>query len=147
MLHKAAMKAVLAIAAASTTNGATVTGNIDTLGFDRLNIDVFSTTADVVSNKFQTCKLSHSDTTDATNFSDLTAFVAGGTGGFTLANADTSAGYIVKFNVDTKKTKRYVKVSVSPRTTQTIGAIANLWCAEQTPTAASAANVNTLVEG
>ena len=147
MLHKAAMKAVLAIAAASTTNGATVTGTIDTLGFDRLNIDVFSTTADVVSNKFQTCKLSHSDTTDATNFSDLTAFVAGGAGGFTLANADTSSPYVVKFNVDTKKTKRYVKVSVSPRTTQTIGALANLSTAEQAPVAASAAGVNTLIEG
>ena len=140
-------KAVLAVTPTSTTNGATQTGNIDTMGFDHVTIDVFATTADVVSNKFQTCKISHSDTTDATNFSDITKFVAGGVGGFTLANADTSSPYIVKLNVDTLALKRYLKVSVSPRTTQTIGVLANLTKGEQSPVSASNANVNSLVEG
>lgn len=144
---KPATKAVLALAPASTTNGATQTATIDILGYDFLSLDVGATTADVVSNKFSVCKLSHSDTTDATNFSDITAFVAGGTGGFTLANANTSAAYLVKFNVDATALKRYVKVTVSPRTTQTIFATANLSRAEQVPTDATGANVNTLIEG
>lgn len=140
-------KAVLAISPASTTNGATQTGNIDTLGYDHVSIDVIATTADVVSNKFSVCKLSHSDTTNATDFSDITKFVGGGAGGFTVASADTSAAYIVKFNVDARTLKRYLKVTVSPRTTQTIAAVANLQRGEQTPTSATNANVNTLVEG
>lgn len=144
---KRALKQVIAFAPTSTTNGATTTGNIDCLGFDQLSVDIVATTADVVSNKFQTCKLSHSDTTDATNFSDLTKFVAGGVGGFTLANANTSSAYGVKMNIDLRAVKRYVKVSVSPRTTQTLTAVANLMIAEQAPITAAQANVNTLVEG
>lgn len=144
---KPAMKQVLVFAPTSTTNGATTTGAIDCLGFDHLSVDLVAPTADVVSNKFQTCKLSHSDTTDATNYSDLTKFVAGGVGGFTLANANTSSPYGVKMNVDLRGVKRYVKLSVSPRTTQIVYATANLQMAEQAPLTAATANVNTLVEG
>ena len=144
---KPAMKQVIVFAPTSTTNGATTTGAIDCLGFDHLSVDLIAPTADVVSNKFSVCKLSHSDTTDATNYSDLTKFVAGGTGGFTLANADTSNAYGVKMNVDLRAVKRYVKLTVSPRTTQVLAAVANLQQAEQSPVSASSANVNTLVEG
>lgn len=141
------MKQVIVFAPTSTANGATTSGNIDCLGYDHLSVDIVAPTADVVSNKFATCKLSHSDTTDATNFSDLTKFVAGGTGGFTLANANTAAAYGVKLNVDLRAIKRYVKLSVSPRTTQVLAAVANLQKAEQSPLTAATAGVNTLVEG
>ena len=144
---KPAIKAVIALAAASTTNGATQTANVDTLGFDHLSLDVCATTADVVSNKFSVCKLSESDTTDATNFSDVAKFVAGGAGGFTLASANTSVPYAVKYNVDLTGRKRYIKVTVSPRTTQTLWAHASLQKAEQSPVIAADAGVNTLVEG
>lgn len=142
-----ALKQVIVFAPTSTTAAATTSGNIDCLGFDHVSVDIIAPTADVVSNKFQTCKLSHSDTTDATNFSDVAKFVAGGAGGFTLANANTSAAYGVKMNVDVRTLKRYLKLSVSPRTTQVLVAVANLGKAEQAPTTALAANVNTLVEG
>lgn len=144
---KPSLKQVIVFAPTSTTNGATTTGAIDCLGYDHLSVDIVAPTADVVSNKFQTCKLSHSDTTDATNYSDLTKFVAGGVGGFTLANANTSNAYGVKMNVDLKGVKRYVKLSVSPRTTQVLTAVANLQMGEQSPIDATGANVNTLVEG
>ncbi len=144
---KPAIKTVIALAPASTTNGATQTANIDMLGYDHVSIDVCGTTADVVSNKYSVCKLSESDTTDATNFSDITKFVAGGTSGFTLASANTSSPYAVKFNVDCAYRKRYLKVTVSPRTTQTLWAHASLQKGEQSPVNATDANVNTLVEG
>lgn len=144
---KPAIKTVIALAPASTTNGATQTANIDCLGFDHLSLDLCGTTADVVSNKYSVCKLSEADTTDATNFSDITKFVAGGAGGFTLANANTSNPYAVKFNVDLRGRKRYIKVTASPRTTQTLWAHASLGIAEQAPVNATDANVNTLVEG
>lgn len=144
---KPASKVLYALAAASTTNGATQTANIDVLGYDYASIDIVATTADVVSNKYSTCKISHSDTTDSTNFSDVTAFVAGGTGGFTLASANTSSAYVVKFNVDCAALKRYLKVTVTPRTTQTIGIVANLHRGEATPVDATGAGANTLIEG
>lgn len=141
------MKQVIVFAPTSTTNGATTTGSIDCLGYDHLSVDIIAPTADVVSNKFSVCKLAHSDTTDSTNYSDLTKFVAGGAGGFTLANANTSNAYGVKLNVDLRTLKRYVKLSVSPRTTQILTAVANLQKAEQSPLTAANAGVNTLVEG
>lgn len=144
---KPAIKTVIALAPASTTNGATQTANIDTLGFDHLSLDICGTTADVVSNKYSVCKLSEADTTDATNFSDITKFVAGGTGGFTLASANTSSPYAVKLNLDCTYRKRYIKLTVSPRTTQTLWAHASLQKGEQAPVIAADANVNTLVEG
>lgn len=148
VLHmKPAMKQVIVFAPTSTTNGATTTGQIDCLGFDHLSVDIIAPTADVVSNKFQTCKLAHSDTTDSTNYSDITKFVAAGVGGFTLANANTSNAYGVKLNVDLRALKRYVKLSVSPRTTQVLCAVANLQMGEQSPVVAADAGVNTLVEG
>lgn len=144
---KPAFKSVLALAPASTTNGATQTANIDTLGFDHLAIDLCATTADVVSNKFQTCKLSEADTTDPTNFSDITKFVAGGGGGFVLANANTSSPYLVRFGLDLRGRKRIIKVTVSPRTTQTLYVNGMLGIAEQAPVVAVDAGANTLVEG
>lgn len=144
---KPVTKQVIVISPTSTTNGATTTGSIDCLGFDFLSLDLIAPTADVVSNKFQTCKLSHSDTTDATNYSDLTKFVAAGVGGFTLANANTSNPYGVKFNVDLRTLKRYVKLSVSPRTTQVLYATANLSAGENVALTAAGTGVNTLVEG
>lgn len=142
-----ASKAVYALAAVSTTNGATQTANIDTLGYDQVAIDILAGTADVVSNKFSVCKISHSETTDATNFSDVAKFVAGGAGGFTLASADTSNAYVVKINAQTGSLKRWLKVTISPRTTQIIGVVANLTRGEQAPVTAADAGVNTLVEG
>lgn len=142
-----ATKHVIVLAPTSTTNGATSSGNIDTLGFDHLSVDIIAPTADVVSNKFSVCKLSESDTTDATNFSDITKLVAGGVGGFTLANANTSNAYAVKMNLDLRGRKRYIKATVSPRTTQVLCISANLSRGEQLPVAAADANVNTLVEG
>jgi hypothetical protein len=140
-------KAVIALTPTSLTNGATSTGQIDTLGFEHVTIDVIATTANVVSNKFSVLKVSESDTTDATNYSDITKFVGGGAGGFTIPNADTSNPYISKFNIQCANRKRYLKVTVSPQTTQTIGVIANLQQAEQAPTTAALAGANALVEG
>lgn len=142
---KPSPKAVIAIAPASTTNGATVTGSIDTLGYDFVSIDVYQATSNNTTNKFSTCKISHSDTTDATNYSDITALVGGGAGGFTIPAADTSNPQLYKFNVDTKKTKRYLKVSLTPVTTQILAAFANLQIGEAEGTTSTDVNTNLLV--
>mgnify|MGYP003394132756 FL=1 len=140
-------KAVLALATTSVTNAGTATGSVDTLGYDFLALDLLQTTSNAVSNNLSVCKLSESDTTDATNYSDVPAFVGDGTGGFTIPNADTSNSQLYKFNMDLRGRKRYIKLSASPLTTQSLTAIANLHKAEQSPVSATDAGVSVLVEG
>lgn len=144
----------VALASASFTAAATATGSaIDTapagMRARSLTLDVVMTSADVVSNTPSVLKLQHSDTTDATNFSDVTEFVGGGVGGFTIPNALTSAGAhnVFRFNIDLRGRRRYWRFLTSPRTTQTIFATANLGRLEQAPYNAAKANVLALIEG
>jgi hypothetical protein len=102
------------------------------------------TTADVVSNKPSVLKLQHSDTTDATNFSDISGAV-GGTD-FTIPNADTSNPNLYKFNLNLQGKKRYIRAQISPRTTQTITGVANLSWNDQMPNTAAEAGVLALIE-
>jgi len=109
------------------TNGATLTSDqLDCLGCDAVTFIVHATTSNNATNKPSVLKLQEADTTDATNFADVTAFVGGGTGGFTIPSAPTStttAPYAI-WNVDTRYRKRYLRALVSPVTTQTFSIIA-----------------------
>lgn len=138
-------KQVIAINQASTTAAATASGNIDTLGYDFVTIDVITTTSNNVTNNPSVLKLSESDDTVVTNFADISGFV--GDTDFTIPNSVTSGDWGVKFNVDCRARKRYLKVSVSPLTTQTITAIANLSKGDEAPVSTTSANVNALIEG
>jgi len=140
-------KQVICIAQASTTNAATATGNVDTLGYDFLTLDVIMSTSDDTTNNPTVFKLAESDDTVVTNFADITAFVGDGTGGWTIPAAVTSGDWGVKFNVDLKGRKRYLKLSVSPLTTQVITAIGNLYRGDEAPVNTTAADVKALIEG
>lgn len=139
---------VIAVVAASVTNGATATAAaIDTAPNGNkarfLTISLYAGTADVVSNKFQTLKLQHSNTTDASNFADISGTVAGTD--YTAPNANTSAAYLTHFNLDLTGKRRYVRVQVSPRTTQIIQGMGMLFWQSESPDSVAKANVNTLV--
>ena len=140
-------KQVIAINQASTTNAATASGNIDTLGYSFATIDVIATTSNNTTNNPSVLKIAECDTTVATSFADITEFVGDGTGGFTIPASVTSGDWGVKFNVDLRGRKRYLKVSVSPLTTQSFTCIANLFRASELPTSTTTANVQALVEG
>jgi hypothetical protein len=133
----------------STTNAATASGNVDTLGADFLVLDVYATTSNAATNNMSVLKLAESDDTVVTNFSDISGFV--GDTDFTIPTAVTAATSntlpVAKFNVDLKGVKRYVKISASPVTTQTIHASGNLYRNEESPRTASKANAGVLVEG
>ena len=145
----AAAKRVVSILGTGVTNGATVTANIDTIGFDFASIDLVLGTSNTVSNKPSTLKLSESDDTVVTNFADITAFVGGGTGGFTIPNADTSNANVYVFNVDCRGRKRYLKLTATPVTTQAAVMDARLSCAEEAPNTTSefGTGVLAVVEG
>ena len=68
-------KQVIAINQASTTNAATATGNVDTLGYDFCAIDVITTTSNAVTNNPSVLKISESDDTVVTNFADVSGAV------------------------------------------------------------------------
>lgn len=150
MQHIANTKRVLAVNQASTTNGATASGNIDTLGFDYASIDVLLTTSNAVTNNPSVLKVSESDDTVATNFSDITELVGDGTSGFTIPNAITAAtsitGPFQTINVDLRGRKRYLKVSVTPITTQVVTVLAHLGSPEQGVDSAADVNASGLVE-
>lgn len=140
----------LAIASASVTAAGTATATaVDTspAGGPRarhLTLDIVCTTANVVSNKPTVLKLQHSDITDATGYSDISGTV-GGTD-FTIPNADTSNPNLYKFNVSLQGKKRYIKAVISPATTQTVFAVANLHMNDASPVTAAKANVLALIE-
>jgi hypothetical protein len=140
-------KSVNAILSTGATNGATVTAAIDRLGYDHMSLDVVAGTANVVSNTFTTLKLSESDITDATGYSDIAAFTGGGDDGFTIGNQLTNALNVYRFDVDLRGRKRYLKVTASPQTTQAIIANARLSKAEQIPDSATDVGANVVVRG
>jgi hypothetical protein len=143
MLQLQNLKQTLALATVSTTAAATATSDaIDTIGFQELQVCILATTSNTVTNKFTVCKLQQSDTTDGT-FADVTGYV-GGTS-FTVANANTSVGYLTILNVDLKGKKRYFKSVVSPATTQSITVLANLGRGAIAPSSATLQGVNTVV--
>lgn len=139
-------KTVLAINQLSKTNAATATGNIDTLAFDHVEIDVVMTSSNNVTNSPTVLKISESDDTVVTNFADVSGLV--GDTDFTIPASftNTASDFKVKFSVDCRPRKRYLKVTVSPLTTQIITAIANLHKGDEGPDSAGDAGVGALVE-
>ena len=137
-------KSVLAINQLSTTNAATASGIIDRLGYDFVEIDVIATSSNDTTNNPSVLKLSESD--DLTTYTDVSGAV--GDTDFTIpaCYTNTASDYKVKFSVDCRPRKRYLKVSVSPVTTQIISAIANLHRGDEGPTSATDASVDVLVE-
>lgn len=138
---------LIGVAGVSVTNAGTATAVFDCMGARRIVIDVIAATSNTPSNKPSVLKLSESATTDASNYSDITAFVGGGTGGFTIPNSDSSNVNCYKFNVDLRGRKRYIKATFSPVTTQIVAFAGNLFLNEQAPVSASNAGVLALVEG
>jgi hypothetical protein len=140
-------KSVVSILATGATNGETVTANIDTLGYNAASIDVILGTSNTASNNPSTLKLSESDDTVVTNFADITAFVGDGTGGFTIPTMSTAAENVSRFDVDLRGRKRYLRLTLSPVTTQAAIMAARLYRGTDTPDSASELGVGVVVRG
>lgn len=140
-------KSVVSLMGTGVTNGATVTANIDTLDYDYCVVNVLMGTSNNTSNNPSTLKLSESDDTVATNFADIAAFTGDSTAGFTIANADTSNPNVYRLHVDCRTRKRYLKLTVTPVTTQETVMLAQLYDAVELPLSTTKASVHNLVEG
>lgn len=148
MMRNQNAKWVVALKQQSATNGATLTSDvIDTQFFDAAEIIVHATTSNDATNNPATLRLLESDDTVATNFAAVTGFV--GDTSFTIPaspTATTTAPFAL-FQVDTKTRKRYLKVDVSPITTQTFSVVARLTRAEQLQNGTTQQNVAVIVTG
>ena len=150
MLHLANLKVFIALKQQSETNGGTLTSdNIDTQGHDYVKIIVHGTTSNNATNNPSVLKVQQADTTDATNFADITALVGDGASGFTVPSSPTSttntAFAILNVNMNGKK--RYLRVLISPVTTQTYSAVAILGRSEVRPSGTSAEGAAVIANG
>lgn len=141
-------KTMVMLQTTSATNGETVTSqNLDTRGFNVVYIDVVQTTSNNTTNNPSVFRLQEADTTDASNFANVSGFV--GDTDWTIPTVGTNTATVssYKLKVDTRHRKRYLRLLISPVTTQSFTAVANMFSGEIVPTNASQANVSALVEG
>lgn len=142
---RASPKMVVMIDSASTTNGETATGNCDTLGADFAEIAIKLGTANVTSNNPSVFNLLECDTTVASSFVTVSGFV--GDTDWTIPASDTSNPNLYLFRVDCRARMRYLRLAISPTTTQIVDAVALLFRQKEGANSAADAGTDVLVEG
>lgn len=116
-------KTTLMITNTTASNGGTVTGSLDTLGYDYVVVNIATSTSDSTSNNLSVCNIAEGDTTSA--YTNITGLV--GDTDWTVAAANTSSySLVAQARIDMRGRKRYLKLSASPTTTQTFFAWATL---------------------
>ena len=139
MIHAQNHKVVASVESAAVGSTATATLTIDTIGYDHASVTVLraSNASTVFANVI---KVEESD--DNSSYSNVTALVGGGSGGFTIpAVSNTSVTSVLKLDIDTKAKKRYLKVSYTPGVTATVAMVARLGRGEESPVTNSDAGV------
>lgn len=148
MIHSQNHKMVAELPAAAVGATATATLTIDTLDFDHCSIAVLRA-SNAATSFANVLKVAESDESNA-NFTDVTALVAGGAGGFSIpaiSAAGTAATSVVKLDVDTKAKKRYLRVSYTPGASANVAIVARLGRPQDAQATAADANVVALARG
>ena len=129
------------------TTSATHSMEIDTLGFRVASIDVaFEKVAAAGTNSAVALvlKLQHGDSTSS--YSDLSGYV-GGTS-FTIPTpANTSSDVVVRFDVDLRGKKRYLKVLATGNATGSVYSVARLGKPEDGPDTATEKGASVAIVG
>ena len=117
----------------SVASTATVTGVVDTLGYEEVKVCVHLDTAASTASNPTTCELAESD--DLTNYTDITGFVGDATDGFTIPAVSASLGTVIDPTIDVRARKRYLKLTLTPGgATQLVSALAVLSKAKESAT-------------
>ena len=125
------------IGTADTATDATFTHSIDTLGFDYASVDVVFE-AGTAPTPDLPLVLTVGQSDDNTTFPNLTDFVGGGPGGFTIPTTTSSTeSNVARFNLDLRGKGRYLKVSATPADDSVICSVARLGKADVGPTTAT----------
>jgi hypothetical protein len=144
MIHAQNDKVVSALPVGTTGANETATLVIDTAGYDHASVTVMRA-ANAATTFASVLKVEESD--NNSDYSNVTALVGGGAGGFTIPTATTGVASVVKMDIDTKAKKRYLKVSMTPSTAVNVAMSARLSRAEVAPATAAEAGVIGLVKG
>lgn len=150
MLNLANIQVSVLIKQEAATNAATLTSDtLDTQGCDFVKFLLHATTSNNATNKPSVLKVQEADSDSATNYADVAALVGGGASGFTIPSSPTATTTkpFAILNVDTRARKRYLRVLVSPVTTQTFSLIAIKGRQEQSPVGATAENAAVVANG
>jgi hypothetical protein len=138
-------KTVLMLAPQSNDTSSTVFGDIDTLGFDYLTIDLAEGTASASASAVGDLGLCESDT-NPTNFAGgdaITACVGGSavddTHGFVFPQQGSNKTNIYKFNLDLRGRKRYIGCKYTQGVDASIAMIGTLSRGESGPAQNSSA--------
>jgi hypothetical protein len=135
MIHAQFEKFAATMPTAAVGSTATSTLTIDRLGFDHVSVSAIR--ASNASTVFASVlKVEESD--NNSDYTDVTALVGGGTGGFTIpAVSNTNNPAVVQMDIDCRAKKRYLKVSMTPGASATLALVAGLSKAEVAPVNAS----------
>ena len=145
MIHAQNDKVAAALPAGVTASNETATLTIDTVGYDHASVTVMRA-SNAATTFASVLKVEESD--DNASYSNVTALVGGGTGGFAIpAVTATGSVAVVKLDVDTKARKRYLKVSMTPSTAVNVAMTARLSRGEVAPETAAQAGVIGWVKG
>lgn len=150
MIHGQNTRKLVVIKQEVATNGATLTSDtIDTLDYDYLTLDLIATTSNNATNNPATLKLQEADVNAATSFADITTMVGDGVGGFTIPNSPTATttAPFSEMNVNLNGRKRFLRLLVSPVTTQTFTALATLSRPREMPNSITERNLGVAVDG
>lgn len=140
MIHSQNHKVVAELPAAAVGATATASLTIDTIGYDHASVTVLraSNASTVFAN---VVKVEESDESNA-NFTNVTALVGGGVGGFSIpAVSNTNAAAVMKMDIDTRAKKRYLKVSYTPGASANVAIVGRLGRGEESPVSNSDAGV------
>lgn len=108
------------------TSAGTVFGQVDTLGYDYLIVDLEAGTGAAASTAVTTLRMSESDTsmtayTDGTAITNCVGAAATSTSaGFVLPALSSSKKNVYQFNIDLRARKRYISINFAPEK-QTLG--------------------------
>lgn len=137
------------VSTAAVGSTATATLTVDMIGYDYASFTVLrgNNASTVFANVL---KIAESD--DNSAYTDITALVGGGAGGFTMptiAASATANAAVVKLDVDSRARRRYLRLSYTPGVSVTCAISARLSRPENAPANASDAGacVNGWVRG
>ena len=143
-MHSNQSDKTLSVGTSFSAAGTATSSFVDTLGYDSVSINVFSSNT----HPWSTLAVQQSDTTDATNFVSISGTICGTD--WTAATAyvtasGTTAASGVQFNLSSKARKRYLRVSHGGATAATSTIVASLGQAANVPSDATSYGAITLV--
>ena len=142
-MHSNQSDKTLSVGTSFSAAGTATSSFVDTLGYDSVSINVFSSNT----HPWSTLAVQQSDTTDATNFASITGTVLGtdyATAAYVTASGTTAASG-VQFNLSSKARKRYLRVLHGGGVASTSTIVASLGQAANVPSDATSYGAITLV--